>query len=145
MRKASLNLPMTLLALLCVGGESPTAFAQPAPPTLSMPPAPPVHGYTTSNAFPGLSFGAVVCIASPPGETNRLFVLDKAGRILVITNLASPNLTTFMDLRGTVFNSGESGLLGLAFHPGYATNGFFFVFYSLTASTTQGSNSLHQR
>ncbi|HUR45069.1 MAG TPA: PQQ-dependent sugar dehydrogenase [Candidatus Saccharimonadales bacterium] len=114
-----------------------------APPTLKMPAAPPVLDYIAANAFPGLGFGAPVCITSPPGETNRLFVLDKAGRILVITNLASPNLTTFMNL--SVVNSGESGLLGLAFHPGYASNGFFYVFYSVTATTTQGTNRLHQR
>jgi len=110
-----------------------------------MPPAPPVHGFTTSNAFPGLTFGSVVGMATPPGETNRLFVLDEAGRILVITNLANPTLTTFMDLSGQVYFNGESGLLGLAFHPGYASNRYFFVFYSLMSSTTQHTNYLHQR
>src|SRR5712671_2733570 len=136
---------MALLVFLCVSAAITNAEAQTAPPTLSMPPAPPVRGYTTSNAFPGLSFGAVVGIASPPGETNRLFVLDEAGRILVITNLASPNLATFMDLRGQVYFNGESGLLGLAFHPGYASNRYFYAFYSVIGSTTQHTNYLHQR
>ncbi len=120
-----------------------TSELTPAP--LRLPLYPPVYGYSVVNGFPGLSFGAPVAIVTPPGETNRLFVVNKAGTILVITNLASPNLTTFMDLSAQVFDSGESGLLGLDFHPGYATNRSFFVFYSTTASTTQGSNTLHQQ
>jgi uncharacterized repeat protein (TIGR03806 family) len=116
------------------------------PPTLRMPPALPVYGYTTVNAFPGMNFGAPVAITAPPGETNRLFIVDKAGRILVITNLANPTLTLFMDLGARVVNVGESGLLGLAFHPDYAnpTNRFFYVFYSVSTNT-QGTNQLHQR
>lgn len=121
------------------------AQSQLTQPPLRMPLDPPTYGYSIVNAFPGLSFGSPVSIKSAPGETNRVFVVDKGGRIYVITNLASPNLTTFLDLSGRVLNSGESGLLGLAFHPGYATNGYFFVFYSVTATTAQGNNSLHQR
>src|SRR6266699_1175607 len=93
-------------------------------------------GYALTNAFPGLTFTNPVCIASPPGETNRLFIVERKGRIAIITNLAAPTRTLFMDISGRVANSadttvgGEEGLLGLAFHPGYATNGFFYVFYT---------------
>ena len=87
--------------------------------------------WTNTIAFPGLpSFSAPVCIASPPGETNRLFICEHVGNIVVVTNLASPTRTVFMDLTSRVTLSGEAGLCGLAFHPGYATNGFFYVFYS---------------
>lgn len=106
--------------------------------TLSLPPTPPQFGYTVNNAFPGLTFDQPVCIASPPQETNRLFILQKSGSIIAITNLASPTTTVFMTL--PVVTDSESGLLGLAFHPGYATNGYFYVFYS-----TNQSGSLHQR
>lgn len=89
------------------------------------------YGWTNVVAFPGLpSFANPVCIASPPGETNRLFVCEHVGNIIVITNLAVPTRTVFMNLTGRVTLSGEAGLCGLAFHPGYATNGFFYVFYS---------------
>src|SRR6266498_2394918 len=108
----------------------------------NMPPVPPQFGYTLANAFPGLSLSQPVCIASPPGETNRLFILEKGGSIVVITNLAIPNRTVFMNL--SVLTDSESGLLGLAFHPGYATNRFFFVFSSRSLSTSQG-NGRHQR
>jgi len=97
--------------------------------------------YAPTNMFSGLVFSNPVCITSPPGETNRLFIVEKHGRIIVITNLASPTRTVFMDISGRVQvgNSsesidvnGEEGLLGLAFHPGYATNRYFFVFYTRT-------------
>src|SRR5262245_20659489 len=98
--------------------------------TLALPPAPPVYGYQlvplTNNAGSALNFPNIVGITSPPGETNRLFVIEKTGYISVITNLASPNRTVFLDLTGkglyaTSQPYGEGGVLGLAFHPGYAT------------------------
>lgn len=110
--------------------------------TLSnLPPTPPLFGYVLTNALPGLTFTQPVAITSPPGETNRLFVVEKTGRILVITNLANPTLTEFMSL--SVVTDSESGLLGLAFHPGYATNGYFYVFSSRSLTTSQGTG-LHQ-
>src|SRR5262245_8972639 len=95
--------------------------------TLRMPPALPVFAYTTNNAFGSLTFSAPVAIVSAPGETNRLFIVEQGGRIIAITNLASPTRTVFFDINGRPLGSGEQGLLGLAFHPGYSTNRFFFV------------------
>src|SRR5438093_12170658 len=91
-------------------------------------------GVLLTNAFPGLTFTNPLCFASPPGETNRLFIVERKGRIVVVTNLAAPSRSIFMDISGVVTNDadtsvgGEEGLLGMAFHPGYATNGFFYVF-----------------
>jgi glucose/arabinose dehydrogenase len=102
-------------------------------------------GYDLANAFPGLTFTNPVCLASPPGETSRLFIVEKTGRIVVITNLAAPTRTIFMDISSKVISlvdtsvGGEEGLLGLAFHPGYATNGFFYVFYTGPATTSAGT------
>jgi uncharacterized repeat protein (TIGR03806 family) len=115
--------------------------------TLSaLPSAPPVFGFTYTNAFPGLVFINPVGIAAPPGETNRLFIIEKRGRIVVITNLAAPTRAIFLDMtdRVSVGNtpnsvSDEEGLLGLAFHPGYATNGYFFTFYTPNTTTPAGS------
>jgi glucose/arabinose dehydrogenase len=65
--------------------------------------------------------------------SGRLFIVDQAGKILILQNgqvLATP----FLDLTSGIVavNPGydERGLLGLAFHPGYASNGRFFVRYS---------------
>src|SRR5271154_6503323 len=66
--------------------------------TLAMPSAPPTYGYTSTNAFPNLSFTDPDDIVSPPRETNRLFIVGKTGMIYVITNLLSPTETTFMDI-----------------------------------------------
>ncbi len=107
----------------------------------NLPAQPPQFGYSVTNAFPGLPLTQPVGMASPPGETNRLFLLEKGGNIVVLTNLASPNRTVFMTL--PVVTSSESGLLGLAFHPNYAANGYFYVFYSRNLTTSQGSG-LHQ-
>jgi len=126
--------------------------------TLQMPPSAPVYGYQTTTTFGGRGT-APVALAIPPGETNRIFLVDKPGGILVCTNLAvtttSNNLAwnLFLDLRTRISGRGignaasdERGLLGMAFHPGYATNRCFFVFYS-TLSTTPGvaTNALHER
>jgi uncharacterized repeat protein (TIGR03806 family) len=107
----------------------------------NLPPAPPQFGYALNNAFPSVSLNQPVCITSPPQETNRLFILEKGGNIVVITNLAAPTRTVFMSL--PVVTDSESGLLGLAFHPGYATNGYFYVFSSRNMTTSLGSG-LHQ-
>lgn len=116
--------------------------------TLQMPAAPPVFGYIATNAFGNLTFTDPVAIVSPPGETNRLFVVEQRGRIAVITNLANPSRSVFLDIASKVAGgvpSDERGLLGLAFHPGFATNGFFYVFYTGNATTAVpgGDNSLH--
>jgi glucose/arabinose dehydrogenase len=97
-------------------------------------------GYAVSNAFPdALTFSFPVGIVNAPGDTNRLFIVEQAGRIAVITNLASPNRTVFMDISSRVRFGGnigdEQGCLGLAFHPGYLTNRYFYVFY---VSNTNG-------
>src|ERR1041385_8056974 len=110
--------------------------------SLALPSQPPQFGYAINNAFPTVAFSGPVCITSPPGETNRLFILERAGTIVVITNLASPTRTAFMNV--STMSDSESGLIGLAFHPGYATNGYFFVFYTINATTSQGGGR-HQR
>jgi len=68
-------------------------------------------------------------IASANDGTDRLFVVEKAGRIRVLRNgqkLAAP----FLDISGIISTSGERGLLGLAFHPQFASNRYFFVYYT---------------
>jgi glucose/arabinose dehydrogenase len=71
-----------------------------------------------------------VLAISPPGDTERLFVMEQAGVIHVIKNGAQLP-TPFLDIEELVTRAGnEQGLLGLAFHPGYAQNGRFFVHYS---------------
>ena len=109
------------------------------PPTLRMPQEPPSYGYRLMSAFGNLTFTDPIAIVTPPGETNRIFVVEQAGRIAVITNLAVPTRTVFLDIAGRILAGGEEGLLGLAFHPGYATNRQFYIFYTVTATSSQGA------
>src|SRR5262249_9024974 len=59
--------------------------------SLTLPPTPPAYGYglvvLTNNAGANISFPDIVGFATPPGETNRLFIIEKTGRISVITDL----------------------------------------------------------
>ena len=77
---------------------------------------------------------APVHIAAPPLDPNapdRIFVVEQAGRIRIIEEgilLATP----FLSITGLVRSGGERGLLSMAFHPDYATNGRFFVNYTRT-------------
>lgn len=65
---------------------------------------------------------------TPPGDA-RLFVVEQTGRIRVVIAGQVAD-APFLDLGGSVSGGGEQGLLGLAFHPDYASNGRFFVNYT---------------
>lgn len=61
---------------------------------------------------------------------DRLFVVERSGVIKILNANGTINPTPFLDIDTRVINNGgEQGLLALAFHPNYATNGFFFVNY----------------
>jgi glucose/arabinose dehydrogenase len=65
---------------------------------------------------------------APPGDTSRLFVVEKGGLIKIL-DLESGTVrgTPFLNLTGQIATSGEQGLLGLAFDPAFASNGIFYV------------------
>ena len=110
--------------------------------TLQMPQTPQNFRFALQNAFGNLVFNQPLELRTPPGETNRLFVVEQGGRIFVITNLATPNKTLFLDLSKQVLFGGAGSLQGLtamAFHPGYVTNGLFFVGYNLITHTAEGT------
>lgn len=64
---------------------------------------------------------------------NRLFVVQQNGIIKIIQPNGTVNAADFLNISTKVTFNGERGLLGLAFHPQYATNGYFFVYYNNTA------------
>ncbi|MCL8537573.1 PQQ-dependent sugar dehydrogenase [Chryseobacterium gallinarum] len=64
---------------------------------------------------------------------SRLFVVQQTGIIKIIQPNGNINSTDFLNITSKVLYGGERGLLGLAFHPQYATNGYFFVYYNNTA------------
>jgi Ca2+-binding RTX toxin-like protein len=65
---------------------------------------------------------------APPADLERLFLVEKNGVVKILDLDTEEVLTTpFLDLTGLVATDGEEGLLGLAFHPNFAENGFFYV------------------
>jgi hypothetical protein len=97
---------------------------------------------TYEPAFSNLRFSTPVEIQNAQDGTNRLFVVEQSGIIKVFENdpnLASDEVAVFLDLQNQVtFSPGqEMGLLGLAFHPNFTQNGWFYVYY-----TTGSSNNL---
>jgi glucose/arabinose dehydrogenase len=70
-----------------------------------------------------------VGLAAPRSERGRLYVVEQAGTIRVVVN-GRRRAAPFLDIRSRVRSGGEQGLLGLAFHPDYATNRRFYVNYT---------------
>ena len=81
-------------------------------------------------AFPNLTFSQPVGIVSSGAGSNSLFVIEQPGTIRVFENSQTVATSSiFLDLSNRVLYGGEQGLLGLAFHPNYAANGYFYVDY----------------
>lgn len=78
---------------------------------------------------------APVFLTQAPGNSDTLWVVERAGRIRLVRD-GDLLPTPFLDIR-TIVEDGynEQGLLGLAFHPDYATNGRFFVYYTAPENT----------
>jgi glucose/arabinose dehydrogenase len=87
----------------------------------------PVSGTTIKLRNIGRINGAAMLVTAPPGDP-RLFVVDKSGSIRIFENEVQLP-ASFLEL-DNILTAGEQGLLGLAFHPQYAANGQFFVFFT---------------
>lgn len=75
-----------------------------------------------------------VYITHSRDASGRLFIIEQAGRIMVLPQGASATLTIpFLDIKAKIVSGGEQGLLGMAFHPQYTINRRFFVNYTRTA------------
>ena len=138
MLRARDRLLLAAAALVLPGcGDSSTSPTTPPSPSATCGAGTPVPGtpaLATALVVRGLSGPLDLQVA--PGDRSRLFVVEQPGRIRVIRDgvlVATP----FLDISGRISSGGERGLLGLAFHPGYAQNGRFFVNY------TDGSGHTH--
>ena len=70
-------------------------------------------------------FANPVYLTTPAGDA-RLFVVEKGGRVKIVRDGATLP-TPFLDISSRVSTGSEQGLLSIAFHPSYATNGYFYV------------------
>jgi glucose/arabinose dehydrogenase len=119
------------LAALLVACDSDNIIAPPPPPP------PGEVELALETVASGLSFP--VLVTAPLSETNRLYVVEKRGTIRLIKDgqlVEEP----FLDIRGRVSTGSEQGLLGLAFHPDYASNGVFVINYTGTDGHTRVSS-----
>ena len=86
-------------------------------------------------------FERPVDIANAGDGSGRLFVIEKVGRIRIVRPDGSLLPTPFLDISDRVQSrDNERGLLGLAFHPDYASNGYFYVDYTTSRPTGEAGN-----
>ncbi len=113
---------------------------------IRMPATPPVNAVDVEPAFPGVTFAGPISLVSPAGDTKRLFVAERNGKIKVIPDVTAANPTSalVMDLAQVVADpsrvpaetllpdtASESGLLGFAMHPDFAQNGYIYLSYEV--------------
>ena len=96
---------------------------------LNVPPPPPPPPGTPQLQTLSTSFSSPLYLTTPPADSARLFVVERGGRIRIMRNdtlLAG----SFLNLTGKIASGSERGLLSLAFHPLYAANGRFYVYFT---------------
>src|SRR4051794_14025189 len=95
-----------------------------------------VNAYTDSVANP---VNTPISVAAPPGDTSRLFIVERGGRIRLAIDSGSGYVvqdTPFLDLHSQVNTAGEGGLLSMAFDPEYAQTGLFYIYFANFGSST---------
>jgi glucose/arabinose dehydrogenase len=85
-------------------------------------------GFTAIRIASGLT--QPVFVTAPPGDVNHIYIVEQTGRILSL-DLGTNQLSTFFTLQGLTSTSGEQGLLGMAFDPNYASNGKFYLDFTV--------------
>lgn len=109
--------------------ESPETTSDSPTPT----PAPVFEPWITLTSI-ATGLTAPVALAAPDDGSGRLFIVDQVGLIHLVNSADALLETPFLDIRDKLVNLNasydERGLLGMAFHPDYAENGRFFLYYS---------------
>jgi glucose/arabinose dehydrogenase len=125
------SLTLSLCLLITCGGNNSSSSSQdsvnPGPPPIPAPPAVPAPPQLALAPFV-TSLTNPLGMEQPDDGSGRLFVVEQQGVIRIIQN-GSLLATPFLDITSKVYFAGESGLVGITFHPGYAQNGRFYVNY----------------
>ncbi len=89
------------------------------------------NGYSVKEVFPDITFNRPLDIQNAGDKSGRLFIVEQPGRIYVLQDEDAKEKELFLDIEKLVNDSGnEQGLLGLAFHPEFEQNGYFFINYT---------------
>lgn len=134
---------LAVLATAC-GSQSPTASPSSGPtvtepsPTPSPTPAPTPPPLRSGPDTLGLelvtgTFALPTAVTNAGDGSERLFVVERGGRIWIVNRDGTVAPTPFLDIASLIVSSNEQGLLGLAFHPRYAETGRFYVAYTRQA------------
>ncbi|MEJ8835302.1 PQQ-dependent sugar dehydrogenase [Ramlibacter sp. AN1133] len=123
--KPVLLLLLTAVLAACGGGGAGSAGDAGGGGNAAPPPARP-FALVTSVAVSGLN---EPMFATAPAGDARLFVVERAGRIVLVKGGAR-SAVPFLDISARVGTEGEGGLLSMAFDPQYAVNGFFYVYFT---------------
>ena len=115
-----LSLWVSLVCLGCNGGSTTPPPPPPPPPTLQVELVPVASGLSSP-----------LDIQQAGDGSGRLFVVEQGGKIKIIQN-GSVLGTPYLDVSSLIVSGGEEGLLGLAFHPSYGSNGCFYINYTTT-------------
>ena len=87
--------------------------------------------FTQEIAYPNLTFSNPLFLTNAPDSSNRIFVVEQGGVIKVFPNSSAvSSAKVFLNISDRIISGGERGLLGLAFHPDYKDNGYFYVNYT---------------
>jgi glucose/arabinose dehydrogenase len=130
MRKAAPALLAVLVLASCGEDGSVDPEPSPSPTSTACGGGAPVSGtptLTTQLVVRGLA--NPIDLQTPPGDRQRLFVVEQGGRIRIV-RAGAIVATPFLDIAARIRSGGEQGLLGLAFHPRYSENGRFYVNYT---------------
>ena len=130
---------MALLGLAACGGDtgmSPTPGPSPSPSAGACAAGTPVTGIPALTArLVASGLRSPLDLQSVRSDAERLYVVEQGGRIRVVRG-GQLQAAAFLDVSGRISSGGERGLLGLAFHPQFATNRRFYVNYTNPAGDT---------
>jgi hypothetical protein len=86
--------------------------------------------------FPALLFSSPILALQAPGDGSRWYVVQQGGQVLrFANNNATTTTSPFVDISGRITSGGETGLLGMAFHPNFPTDRRVFLSYTATAGS----------
>ncbi len=121
---------ISLLLVSCTGSPFPLAN-----PTTENPILQPDYQIDVETVIAS-GFDRPLAITHAGDGSGRLFIVEKSGRIKIVQDGAVLP-TPFLDIHNMISTGSEQGLLGLAFHPEYDENGYFFINYTDLAGNTQ--------
>jgi glucose/arabinose dehydrogenase len=110
--------------------------SEPRPSLPVVDPGPPAQGGPLDLDLVAAGLDSPVAATAPPGDARRLYIVEQGGRIRVLESgelLDEP----YLDISSRVSTGNEQGLLSLAFHPSFLSNGLFYVNYTDTGGDTR--------